>query len=220
MNKAPGGVKKGNIKAYRRDMYFPPEYIIPGLQGTIQVLWQLNPNREREPKGVEQILIKRGYNIPGLRFKYPKGTKYTAPLKYPPAIKQTCCLARILLNHQDFFEEKSQVKELITDRGYKAMFLPKFHYEINPIEIYWGYSKTRYRQVKKASFPDTKIKVVEALEACSIETIRRFCNRMFRWMNAYRKGLSIKQAAWCIRKQKRHRTISKKVMDEWDNMQK
>jgi hypothetical protein len=61
--------------------------MIPGLQGTIQVLWQLNPNREREPKGMEQILIKRGYNIPGLRFKYPKGTKYTISLKYPPAIE-------------------------------------------------------------------------------------------------------------------------------------
>jgi hypothetical protein len=144
INKAPGGVKKGNIKAYGRDTYFSPEYIIPGLQGTIQVLWQLNPNREREPKGMEQILIKRDYNIPGLRFKCPKGTKYTVPLKYPPAIKQTCYLACILLNHQDFFKEKSQVKELIIDRGHKAMFLPKFHCEINLIEIYWGYSKTRY----------------------------------------------------------------------------
>jgi hypothetical protein len=39
MNKAPGGVEKGNIKAYGRDTYFLPEYMIPGLQGTIQVLW-------------------------------------------------------------------------------------------------------------------------------------------------------------------------------------
>ena len=87
MNKGSGEVKKGNIKAYRRDTYFLPEYMIPELQGTIQVLWQLNSNREREPKGIEQILIKRGCNIPGLRFKYPKGTKCTAPLEYPPAIK-------------------------------------------------------------------------------------------------------------------------------------
>jgi hypothetical protein len=50
--------------------------------------------------------------------------------------------------------------------------------------------------------------------------IHRFCNRTFRWMDAYRKELSIKQAAWCIKKQKRYRTISKRVMDEWDNMQK
>jgi hypothetical protein len=145
MNKAPGGIEKGNIKPYRRDTYFPPEYTIPGLQGTIQVLWQLNPNGEREPKGVEQILIERGCNIPGLRFKCPKGTRCTIPLEYPSAIEQTCCLARILSNHQDFFEEKSQVEELITERGHKAVFLPKFHCEINLIEMYWGYSKTRYR---------------------------------------------------------------------------
>jgi transposase len=141
---------------------------------------------------VEQILIKRDYNIPGLRFKYPKGTKYTIFLEYPLAIKQTYYLARILLNYQDFFKEKSQVKELIIDRGYKAMFLPKFYCEINPIEIYWRYSKTRYRQVKKASFPDTKIKVVEVLEACLIKTIQRFCNCIFYWIDIYRKGLSIK----------------------------
>jgi hypothetical protein len=136
MNKTPGGVKKGNIKPYRRDTYFPPECTIPGLQGTTQVLWQLNPNGEREPKGVEQILIKRGCNIPSLRFKCPKGTKCTTPLKYPPAIEQTCYLARILSNHKDFFEEKSQIEELITERGYKAIFLPKFHCEINLIKIY------------------------------------------------------------------------------------
>ena len=35
INKTLGGVKKGNIKPYRRDTYFLLEYIIPGLQGTI-----------------------------------------------------------------------------------------------------------------------------------------------------------------------------------------
>jgi hypothetical protein len=107
INKALGGVEKGNIKAYEKDTYFLLEYTIPGLQGTIQLLWQLNLNKEREPKDVEQILIKRGCNIPGLRFKCPKGAKCTTPLKYPPVIKQTCCLACILLNYQDFFKEKS-----------------------------------------------------------------------------------------------------------------
>jgi hypothetical protein len=85
---------------------------------------------------MEQILIKRGYHIPGLRFKYPKDTKYTISLEYPPAIKQTYYLARILSNYKDFFEEKSQIKELIIERKYKAVFLPKFHCEINLIEIY------------------------------------------------------------------------------------
>jgi hypothetical protein len=38
MNKSPNKVNKGKIKAYRRDTYFPPEYTIPELQGTKQVL--------------------------------------------------------------------------------------------------------------------------------------------------------------------------------------
>ena len=80
--------------------------------------------------------LERGCNIPGLRFKCPKGTKCTTPLNYPPAIEQTYCLARILSNHKDFFEEKSQIEELITERGYKAVFLPKFHCVINLIEMY------------------------------------------------------------------------------------
>jgi hypothetical protein len=33
----------------------------------------------------------------------------------------------------------------------------------------------------------------------------------FRFMDAYRKGLSVKATAWCVRKQSRHRTISEQA---------
>src|SRR5712664_4537321 len=55
-----------------------------------------------------------------------------------------------------------------------------------------------------------------ALDACPTETLRRFCNRSFRFMDAYRKGLSINAAAWCVKKQKGHRAISEGVMKEFD----
>ena len=61
--------------------------------------------------------------------------------------------------------------------------------------MYWGYSKARYRQVKKTSFDHAKKEVVEALDACSTDTLRRFCNRTLRFMDAYRKGLSVQAAA-------------------------
>lgn len=35
-------------------------------------------------------------------------------------------------------------------------------------------------------------------------------------MDAYRKGLSVKQAAWCVKKQSGHRSISEKWMKEFD----
>jgi hypothetical protein len=107
MNKSHGGMDKGKIKAHGRDTYFLPECTFLELQGTIQLLWQLNTNGEKEPKGVEQILSERGCNVPGLRFRCLDKDKCIPPLEYPPSTKQKCCLARILSNHEDFFQEKS-----------------------------------------------------------------------------------------------------------------
>jgi hypothetical protein len=39
-------------------------------------------------------------------------------------------------------------------------------------------------------------------------------------MDAYRKGLSIKAAAWCVKKQKGHRSISEAIMKEFDIQEK
>jgi len=71
-------------------------------------------------------------------------------------------------------------------------------------------------QIQKSSFEEAKKQVPIALDACPTETLRRFCNRSFRFMEAYRKGLSVKAAAWCVKKQKGHRAISEAVMKELD----
>jgi hypothetical protein len=63
-----------------------------------------------------------------------------------------CFLARILSSHYDFYHQKSAIANLIEERGHKYVFLPKLHCELNPIEMYWGYAKARYRQVKRNSF--------------------------------------------------------------------
>jgi hypothetical protein len=105
----------------------------------------------------------------------------------------------------------------IENRGHECMFIPKFHCEVNAIEMYWGCSKGRYRQVKKTSFDHAKKEVVIALDSCSINIMRRFCNRALRFIDAYRKGLSVKAAAWCVKKQKRHRTISEEAMQAFED---
>jgi hypothetical protein len=82
--------------------------------------------------------------------------------------------------------------------------------------MYWGYAKARFRQVVKKTTKDGKREVPLALDACTTDILRRFCNRSFRFMDAYRKGLTITQAAWCVKKQKGHRAISKQIMDSMD----
>ena len=78
--------------------------------------------------------------------------------------------------------------------------------------MYQGHSKTRYRQVKKSSFDYAKREVIIALDACNIDIIRRFCNRLFRFIDAYYKGLGVKAAAWCVKKQRRYRVILEEAM--------
>jgi hypothetical protein len=53
---------------------------------------------------------------------------------------------------------------------------------------------------------------VKWLDACPDEVIRRFINRSFRFMSAYRKGLTGKAALWAVRNQKSHRQVSAQAM--------
>jgi hypothetical protein len=73
---------------------------------------------------------------------------------------------------------------------------------------YWGYAKYRYREIPKATFEEAKNAAVKALDSCDVITIRKFINRSFRFMSAYRKGLTGKAAEWAVKKQPSHRTVS------------
>jgi hypothetical protein len=46
-----------------------------------------------------------------------------------------CCLARILSLHDDYRSEKSGLEKLFEKRGHEVVFIPKFHCELNPIEM-------------------------------------------------------------------------------------
>ena len=83
--------------------------------------------------------------------------------------------------------------------------------------MYQGYSKSRYRQVKKTSFDYVKKEVVIALNACIIDIMRRFVNKLYKFIDAYCKGLSVKAAAQCVKKQKRYRVILEAAMQAFED---
>jgi hypothetical protein len=41
----------------------------------------------------------------------------------------------------DFIAEKPLLQLVVEEAGHLCMLLAKFHCELNPIEMYWGYSK-------------------------------------------------------------------------------
>jgi len=46
---------------------------------------------------------------------------------------------------------------------------------------------------------------------CPLGVLRRFINRSWRFMSAYRKGLNGEAAAWAVRKQKQYRLCLKRL---------
>jgi hypothetical protein len=62
--------------------------------------------------------------------------------------------------------------------------------------------------VVKKTFKDAK----EASQRFLDNVQRKLYNVSWRFMNAYRKGLTRAAAAWAVRKQKQHRAINQTVM--------
>jgi len=79
-----------------------------------------------EVKGLKAVLEEHGFDIKGLKAK----CSLVCPFE-----SQKCCLARLLSQQDDFVNQESMLKTLIKEAGHKCLFLPKFHCELNPIEM-------------------------------------------------------------------------------------
>jgi len=54
---------------------------------------------------------------------------------------RSCCWSTILSQQSDFLSERPLLQSIIEDAGHICLFLPKFHCELNPIELFWSYIK-------------------------------------------------------------------------------
>ena len=70
---------------------------------------------------------------------------------------------------------------------------------------YWGWCKYRYREHPKGNFTEAKEQAIKVLNSCPPNVIRRF-------IDAYKKGLTGEAAAWVVRKQRSHRSVSEAAM--------
>ena len=193
MNVNPGGkqpkMRNTTFNGQVQYLVFPEDYLDVELRG--------------KPKGMRIILQERGLWKEGMI----GFCKNNSP-------GEDCCMQHILEQQEDFRNQRCLLQEVIENLGHKVIFYPKFHCEFNFIEIYWGDSKRYARRKCDYTWRELQNVVPEALESVSLRQIRGYAQKSFRYMDAYRKGLDVKQAEYAVKKYKRHRIIPQTIFDE------
>lgn len=146
-----------------------------------------------------------------LEFNNEPTTATNAELEAAPEASRTnCCWQRIVELQSDFANEKPVLQTIIKDAGHICIFLPKYHCELNPIEMYWGYAKGDYRRKDHANarFDTAKLEVIESLEVPTPIMIQKWFNHVFRYVDGYHRwGLSGTKLEKVVKKYKSHRRI-------------
>jgi hypothetical protein len=156
------------------------------------------------PKGIKKILEERDLWIPGLN-------RIWDDCKKRSPVQNFCCAVRILELQPDFINQKPLIQEIIEARGHKVIFYPKFHCELNFIEMFWGAAKKYARENCDYTFKSLEKTIPLALNSVSLESIRKYAQRAWRFMDAYRKGLTGVEALYTVKKYKSHRKIPNNI---------
>ena len=117
MNKSNGGKQRK-----QRNTVIPQSNPDPRFRGQPQQM----TTSSGQQKGLKVVLEERGFDVSHLKAK-------CSPVC--PFESQSCCMARLLSQQEDFVNQESMIETLIKGAGHECIFLPKFHCELNPIEI-------------------------------------------------------------------------------------
>ncbi|CAM9916816.1 unnamed protein product [Pylaiella littoralis] len=136
-------------------------------------------------KGLKQTLFERGLLVPGM-------TKTGAKRGAEP--NPELSMVAVLGAQLDFATVEPSLVLLVRRCGGDAFMLPKFHCEINPIELVWGRSKHWVRQTCKYTFQClrdnvSKSYVVEE-DRLSVEIVQKFCRKVANYHQVYGQRLT------------------------------
>ena len=119
-----------------------------------------------------------------------------------------CCARRLLSEQPDFKQQKEWLAETVEGAGHSIIFFPKFHCELNFIEMVWGYIKAKLRNEGLFQFQELLLRVVQLLKnEISISFVRKVSRHCFRYMTGYRLGLHGPELEFAMKKYKSHRRI-------------
>ena len=90
----------------------------------------------------------------------------------------------------DLKNEKCMIEQLLRTNGHIAVFLPKFHPELNPIERVWAQLKRFTKAHCKYSNGSLRKNIPLAYDSVTMENIHNHFRKVRHYMFAYLEGLT------------------------------
>ena len=139
--------------------------------------------------------------------KTPK-TERNLPVDYP------CCAVWVCSQEPDFREEQREwLTEVVLRHNCRIIYYPKYHCELNFIEMIWGWIKAYHRKNCTYHYEQLKAELPETVfNRLPIAFIRKAMRHTLRFMDGYRFGLTGALLDFTVvRKYKSHRRIPETV---------
>ena len=143
-----------------------------------------------KPGGAQAIMQETIWNGKPQAMVYPDGTaKGMKAVLEEIGINTNNMVAddmRLVLGHHyDFQNQKTIVEKYLIGEGFRVVFIPKFHCELNPIERVWGQAKVFTRKYTTFKIARLRQIINPALDSVEIDLIRKFFRRVLEYEKAY-----------------------------------
>jgi hypothetical protein len=178
------------------------------------IVQQLMQTAEGVQKGMKSILIERsrsknnfGHDL--LKMCYPCSIHRGTDLKdYHERLPQ-CCGTRVLSEEPDFAQQKEYLAEEVEKwEGCTIIFFPKYHCELNFIEMVWGWTKSYHRSSCTYNFKDLQRELpLTYTTRLPLEFVQKAFMYCLRFMSGYRVGLVGPELDYAVKKYRGHRCI-------------
>lgn len=150
-------------------------------------------------KGIRTILSERGLWRNELKLECDACKSHTTL-----ETVLDCCARRLLSQQPDFKAQQEWLTEAVQSSGHRIIFYPKFHCELNFIELTWAYLKNTLRATCTFKFDDLEKKVPNILDGIPVAHTRRRARFCFRYMDGYRQQLTGRLLDFAVKQYKSH----------------
>ena len=134
-------------------------------------------------------------------------------------IEPECCAAYVLSNEPDFLEQKEWLTEVVEAAGFEAIFYPKYHPELNFIEMVWGWIKAYHRRTCTYNYNDLRDNLPDTLEnKLPLAFVRRASNHCDRFMSGYTMNIEGPLLDYAMKRYKSHRRFPNILINNKDEL--